>query len=308
MRFVLAFMSLCSASALAQSAGVPHLGWVRGGEAGTVEAVIGIPGAALVSRAEGIGSAERILIRPGSAMALVSMQEGAAAVARLDRLAQEDGVQPLPGALEHASIAAWSPMGARLILASAAESRVQVWQAEGEGLSLLRELPVAAERAAVSDSGEMLAQIDGVLYWIGESGAMQEVTRSLNGGFTFLAGTSSYAWLEDSGLWIAGGGETVFVPLPEVEGARLLASPVRGGLVLVEPHGESAVLSYWNGKGEKLGEWECPAAVSGVAATGAEGVLRLVTEGGGPVWMAEFGQASGRVFFVPRVQEGGDEQ
>jgi hypothetical protein len=237
-------------------------------------------------------------------MALVRTQEGEPAVVRLDRWMEDEGLQPLPGGLRDAAMAAWSPLGGKLVLVSAAESRVQVWQAKGEGLSLLRELPIAAERAAVSDSGEMLAQIDGVLYWIGESGAMQEVTRGLKGGFTFLAGTSNYAWIEDSGLWIAGSGETVHVSLPELEGggARLLASPVRGGLVLVERRGQSAVLSYWNGRGEKLGEWECPAAVTGVAATGSEGVLRLLADGEGPVWMAEFSQAGGRVFFVPRVQ------
>lgn len=301
--------SLC----LGQSTGLPQLGWVRGDEPGRYQRVVGVAGAAQVDGQAALAVFEVLSIRPRDGMAAVVLEDGAVALARLDGSTGEGALQRLPGALESPGLAAWSPSGDALLLAAPARQQLQIWKMEGADAALLREIPMAAESAAVSDGGgRILALADGVLYRMDEDGALLEVSRNA-AAFTFVAGGERYAWIEGSMLHLSGpGAEVQPVELEEQEnGVRLLASAGHGMLLLAESAGGEARLRLWNSEGELAGEWRCPAEITGMRASGVAGVLHLAAHGEGPVWMADLGAVQPSVFFVPRPAElqrqGGDQ-
>lgn len=295
-------------SAAGQTAGVPRLGWVIEESGAAVREALGIPGAAQLGPNREIPGVRMLVLRPGSGMALAVREDGQPVAGDLDSLAA-GSAQELEGAVLRPVLAVWSPLGKALLLASSSESRLQVWLQEGEGWRLERESALEAESAAVSDRGEVLARIDGVLYLLGADGSMREITREPGSRFTFLAGSSRYAWLEAGAVRLAGeNGAVAEIPLAERDGvARLLFSPVRGMLVVAEAREDETEVTLWTGEGMKQGEWICPATVTGITASGADGVVQLVVQGDGPAWMASFDHSGGRVFFVPRpAAEGGD--
>jgi len=301
-------LAVWAVSAKAQTAGVPRLGWVIEEGGAAVREAVGIPGAAQSGPNREIPGVRMLAIRPGSGTALAVREDGQPVAVDLDSLAA-GSAHELEGAVQRPDLAVWSPLGKALLLCSYSESRLQVWLQQGEGWRLERESALGAESAAVSDRGEVLARIDGVLYFLGTDGSMEEITREPGSRFTFLAGSGRYAWLEAGAARLAGeSGAMVEIPLTEKDGvARLLFSPVRGMLVVAESRDDRTELTSWSGEGLKQGEWICPATVMGITASGADGVVQLVVPGDGPAWMASFDQSGGRVFFVPRpAAEGGD--
>lgn len=304
---------LAGSVCLGQSTGLPHLGWVRGEEPGRYQRVVGVAGAAQMERQVEIAAFEVLAMRPGGGMAAVVLEDGAVAVARLDAPAEEGALQRLPGAVEAPGLAAWSPSGDALLLTSPARQQLQVWKMEGADAVLLREIPVEAESAAVSDGGSrILARAGGVLYRVDEDGSMLEVSRDA-AAFTFLGGAERYAWIEGLTLRLSASGEEVHLAeLEEQEnGVRLLASAGRGMLLLAESAAGEARLRLWNSRGELAGEWRCPAEITEVRPSGVAGVFHLVASGGGPVWLADLDAVEPSVFFVPRgearEQQGGEQ-
>lgn len=283
---------------LAQMPGLPGLGWVQGEEPGRYQRVVGIPGAAQLQ--EALPAAGLLAVRPGAGMAVRVSEEGVAAIARLDAAEEDRGGRVLPGAVKDVVLAAWSPSGDALLLAGA--GRAQVWRVSDDGTpELLREMELAADKAAVSDGGgQILARIEGVLYWMDADGSMMELSRDA-GAFTFIAGSRRYAWIEGSTLRLGGpGAEMAPVELEELEnGARLLASAGRGMLLLAESAAGESRLRLWDSAGDLAGEWRCPAEIAEIRAAGVAGVLHLAAQGRGPVWMADLGAVQPSVFFVP---------
>lgn len=311
----ISLLLICSACLLAQSAGLPRLGWVESGEPGRLLPVSGVAGAARLEEGAGMALAPHraAALQPaGSLAALVSI-EGAVHLTRIT----EDGDAPasvLSGAVESPHGLAWSPSGDVLLLIG--EDRLQVWTvSRGGGAGLLKEIPVAAEHAAVADGGgRVLARADGVLYLIEADGAMQPVSRQSRGSFTFLAGSQRFAWLEEDGLRIGGGwGEPEAAPF-SLDGdtvQRFIASSARHSLLLAESGAEGTVARLWTEQHGWAGQWHCPAQIHGLEPTGAAGVLRLVSHEPGPIWMADLGALRPSVFFVPAGQaqdaNGGDQ-
>lgn len=305
---ILAILTFCAAPVFAQSAAVPRIGWALGEEPGRIHEVVGIAGAAQLGPPLVLCDAKVLALRPGSNIAIVVRADGSAGLLRLRPGRQDAGWQVLDEAVSHADAAAWSPLGRALVLASAAAGRLQVWRVEEGRLRLAYELPVAAARAAVSDAGTVLAEIDGALSRIGPEGSMAEVSRRAAGPFTFLAGSERYAWLEDSVIRLEGGDDAPAVI--DLEGGedrkRMLFSLAEAPLGIVEAGAEGSLLTVWSGDARRLGQWEIPAAVTQVAAAGPGGVIQLLAPGG-PVWMASFDRAGGRVFFVPRSRQEEDD-
>lgn len=299
-----------AAAAFAQSASAPRLGWAFGDQPGRIHEVIGVPGAAQLAPAVTLCDAKIVALRPGSNMAAVVRADGSAGLLRLRPGRQDAGWQRLEEAVPDAETAVWSPLGSALLLASSSAGRLQVWRVDGGVLRLSHELPLAASRAAVSDAGTVLAEVEGVLHRAGPDGSMEAVSTRPAASFTFLAGSERYAWLEGSALRLEGGDQPpAAIGLDGGEDRPRLLFSLRGApLGMVEPGQAGSVLTVWNGNGEKQGEWTCPAAVDRLAASGLEGVVQLVTHEPGPVWMASFSEAGGRVFFVPGTGKEGEQQ
>lgn len=305
---ILPILTFCAAPVFAQSAAVPRIGWALGEEPGRIHEVVGIAGAAQLGTALALCDAKILALRPGSNIAIVVRADGSAGLLRLRPGRQDAGWEALDEAVSDADAAAWSPLGSALVLASASAARLQVWQVEDGRLRLSYERPLAAARAAVSDAGTVLAEIDGALYRIGADGSMAEVSQRAHGPFTFLAGSERYAWLEDSVIRLEGGDHAPAVI--DLEGGedrkRMLFSLAEAPLGVVEAGAEGSLLTVWSGDARRLGQWEIPAAVTQVAAAGPASVVQLVAPGG-PVWMASFEDSGGRVFFVPRIRQEEDD-
>lgn len=306
---------LAGAACLGQSPGIPELGWIRGEEPGRYQRVAGLAGAAQMLGEAVFTTSEVLAMRPGSGMAAVMLEDGAVALARLDAASEEQALQRLPGAVESPSLAVWSPSGDALLLASRERDLAQIWKMEGAEAVLMREVPLSAETAALSDGGgRILARIGGVLYLCGEEGAMVEVSRQAAGAFTFLAGSGRFAWIEGEVLRFGGGAaepEAIELGSPQEDVRRMLASAARGKLLLVEAGEGETRVRLWDAEGREEGEWLCPAAVEAVRPTGSAGVFHLAASSAGPAWMADLGAVQPSVFFVPRSQEpqrqGGDQ-
>jgi len=245
-------------------------------------------------------------------MAASVTEEGRVALYRLDS-AGEAAPRGLEPAVENPFEVKWSPSGDVLLVAGA--RAVQVWRVEENGTAeLLRETPVEAEDAAVSDGGALvLARSGGVLSLLGGEGSMQEVSREAQ-AFAFL-GADRFAWIEGRLLHLgSGAGSLAAAELEELPegGARLLAAAGRGRLLLVESAPGESRLRLWNGSGEMEGEWRCPAEIEALRTTGVAGVLHLAPRGGGPAWMADLGALQPSVFFIPENKKperhGGEEQ
>lgn len=298
---------LAGAACLGQSPGIPDLGWIRGEAPGRFQRIAGVAGAAQILGEAGLAATEVLALRPGSGMAAVMLDDGAVALARLDAASEEQAMQRLPGAVEAPSVAAWSPSGDVLLLASQERELVQVWKLEGSQAELMREVPLAAESAVVSDGGgRILARIGGVLYLYGEEGAMVEVSRQAAGAFTFLAGSGRFAWIEGEVLRFGGGAaepEAIELGSVQEDVRRMLASAGGAKLLLVEAGETQTRVRLWDAEGLEEGEWLCPAAVEAVRPTGSAGVFHLAARGEGPAWMADLGAVQPSVFFVPRSEE-----
>ncbi len=308
MRVISVFL-LCSSSLLAQSAGVPRLGWVEYGEPGRLLPVSGVAGAAQLDEgaAWNLAGHRIAALQPSGSLAVLASDDGAVLLARIG--AGETSAAPLEGAIESPRSVVWSPSGDALLAAGG--DRLQIWQISRSGQAALsREIPVSAEDAAVSDGGSLvLARMDGVLYLIAEDGAMQEVSRNARGPFTFLAGSRRFAWLESDGAKIGGDwGEPLTEPF-RLDGEtvqRFVASPAPRSLLLAESGGGGTVVQLWTEERGWSGHWRLPAHVQGFAPTGAPGVLRLLSFEPGPLWMADAGALQPSVFFVPAGQTAQD--
>lgn len=308
MRVISVFL-LCSSSLLAQSAGVPRLGWVEAGEPGRLLPVSGVAGAAQLdeSAAWNLAGHRIAALQPSGSLAVLASDDGAVLLARIG--GGETPAAPLEGAIEAPRSVAWSPSGDALLVAGG--DRLQIWKIPSGGqAALLREIPVSAEDAAVSDGGSLvLARMDGVLYLIAEDGAMQEVSRQASGPFTFLAGSRRFAWLESDGAKIGGDwGEPQTEPF-HLDGEtvqRFVASPAPRSLLLAESGGGGTVVQLWTEERGWSGQWRLPAHVQGFVPTGAPGVLRLLSSEPGPLWMADAGALQPAVFFVPAGQTAQD--
>ncbi|MGC8761168.1 MAG: hypothetical protein ACP5VC_14520 [Bryobacteraceae bacterium] len=251
-------------------------------------------------------NAEILAFRPGTNSALVVGADGAVGLLHLRPEEPDATWQALREAVHDPDIAAWSPCGDGLVLASAAEGRLQVWHIEDNFPKLAYELPLAPTRAAVSDAGTVLAEVDGALYTTGPDGSMRTVTAQAAGPFTFLAGSERYAWLDGGRLRMEGAGEApLTVGLPEgADPRRVLLLSIRGApLAAASPGDEGTLLTAWNESGEKIGQWQCPVAAARLWMAGPEGVVQLVSGDDGPVWMALFENTGARIFFVPRARE-----
>lgn len=302
-------------AALAQSASAPTMGWIPADDPGRYQDVLGIPGSSRLSPARALGPALRLLaIRPGSSRQLAAGPSGAAGLVDLGA-GSPDGFEPLPDGVAP-DLAAWSPAGRALLLSTSAGGRTQIWKETGRGLALAWDLPQAAPQAAVSDDGALLLlPAGGLLALYGEDGSSSIVGRSPGAPFTFLQGCRCFAFLEEAALVIRTPGSElarVDLPPPPEEGARLLASPAPGRLLVADssPASSSTTLRLFSGQGEPLGEWRCPSLTSAIRATGAPGLLHLVSPGPGALWLADFSGQEPRVFFVPprpeAPAEGGD--
>lgn len=307
-----AFLLLGAAVCLAQRPGAPGLGWIAGEEPGRYQRVSGIAGGALLDMEAEVAPGRLALIRPGSAMAVFVSVEGMAGLVRFEQAEPDARWQPIEGAVENATLAAWSPSGDALLLAG--EGRIQVWSFGRDAPALAREFALDALAAAVSDGGSrVLARTADALYLIDDSGGMQEVTRQPAEAFSFIAGSGRFAWIEGSMLHIAGAGawqEPVELG-EQAEGTRrLLASAAKGKLMLAESSGGESRLRLLSPEGATEGEWRIPAEVVALEATGMAGVLRLAAKEAGPVWMADLGAVEPSVFFVPRgegqTRQGGE--
>jgi len=306
---IAAIVTLCTSPLLAQSAGVPRLGWIPADPPGRLREVVGLPGAAQLGPPLSFGAARILSIRPDRNIAVALRPDGTVGILHLRPGVPDAAWQTLEGAVHDADVAAWSPLGHVLALGSVAEGRLQVWHIEVEDTpKLAYELPVTAGRAAVSDAGSVLAAMDGALYRVSADGAMQLVSPHVSGAVTFLAGSDRFAWVEDSGVWMQGrDGPPVRIVLPEGASTNgiLLASARGAPLLAAAPGPKETILASWNEHGEPVGQWRCPVSALGLAPSGQQGVFQLVTARTGPVWMAAFGDTGGRVFFVPaRVEEG----
>lgn len=306
-------MICLAAACLAQTPGIPGLGWIAGEEPGRYQRVTGLAGAAQLDAEVHLGPSRLLAVRPGGPAAISVSEEGSVYLVKFEAADDARGAA-LEGALEAPAVVAWSPSGDALLLAG--DGRIQVWRAGGGGLpSLLREFPFEAEAAAVSDGGaRVLARADGALYLLDEDGAIEPVSGGPAGAFTFLAGSPQFAWIENSALRLGGAGappeELELGELPEGS-RRLLAGAAPDKFLLVEPGVSETRLRVWNVQGAVEGEWRIPAEVTELHATGARGVVRLGTRGAGPVWMADLGAVQPSVFFVPRgerqARQGGEQ-
>lgn len=298
----------------AQTPGAPHLGWAPGQAPNSLARVAGLAGAALLEGEVQIPPHQQLVLRPGGNVAALVLEDGAAGLMQLDASAGGAVLQGLEGAVRGPDLVVWSPSGDALLLASAGVA--QIWKTrEGEAPALLKEMPLELDSAAVSDGGDRILALKGrTLYLLETDGSMQVLSREAAGPFTFLAGGARFVWAEPAGLRVgggAGGPEPLDGEEQEEEDARrLLASVTKGVLLVVKSGTDGSQLRLWNEDGGWVGEWHCPAPITGIQSTGAAGVLNLATDASGPLWMVDLGALRPSLFFVPRTAsqnaDGGD--
>lgn len=284
----------------------PSLGLVWLEADGSVRAIHGIEGAALLGRPLQAPPGRVLALHPSRRLALAATGDG------LALLAQSGGasLEPVTGTeiAQAVGFARFSPTGSALVTSSPeAEGRLAVWRLNPHGLSLEREHVQPAARAAVSDDGRrVLADTGEALLLIEADGSVREISRAAI-AFEFLADSPAFAVLEPGRLILElSSGDRIEAALENAPAAGWLASPASDVVLLVEPGEGRTRIAQFATDGRRMAMREVPATVTAVAATGEPGLMHLQTQGPGPLWMVRVAPGGSEVFFVPaETLEGG---
>lgn len=190
-RFVLAALA-CGLPLYAQAGvhtvGAPALGFVPGKDGASVQAVLGIPGAARFGSTLSLASVHAVFVAPGSNYVLAAQDNGEMSVGLLrPASAVADGIalMPIAGA-SGADVVAFSPTGYTAAIYAKASGSVQVLTGLPALPKVARTVAVAGvlTRLAVSDSAAQLvgATEDGHVVSLPDGA---ELSAEANGAFAF---------------------------------------------------------------------------------------------------------------------------
>lgn len=290
MKPIFASMILTAASVAAQTASGPVLAWTVDAASSSARTIYGVPGSSRQGDVLAIPAGVRILqLNPASSLSVALTGDNAAPVvydlADGSRTALE-GARPGPSA------AAWSSGGTALVLSYESAAWVQVFNLTGGSWKLAQEFASLAVRAAVSDDGTsvMLMQPDGLV--LHDASGIRKITADAVLDFTFLAGSSTTA-IQTAAKLKMGDQEIAVTP---VDGEAIYLGSVRGGRLAVVTGGGHVLML--DAAGQKLADANCGCKVTGLGSAGRPDTIRLLTDSGGPLWLADAGSEP-RVYFVP---------
>jgi hypothetical protein len=276
--------------AVAQTAGGPVLGWTPSASGQVLRAIYGVPGASRLGSERKIPAGFAALsLNPAVKMAAGRDADSGAAtlfdLETFDRTA-------LDGATGAPDLLVWSPMGTALALYDRSRQWAQLFVSDSGTFHLKSEMPAAADRIAVADSGQALLALHGDALSLYTPAGAAILAQSEVSGFTFLAGSDSPAYWSGGSITVG----AVSVPFAkESAESVLLASPLAGTLLAIRSGG--GIIVVLNGSGETAGEANCACSISGIEGLGRGGILRLVTDASGPLWAIS--AAEPRTFFIP---------
>ncbi len=288
------FVTLGLASAAAQTASGPVLGWTIGQDGHSVRTIFGVPGASRLGASAGLpDDLQNVKLNPANSLVFAVTSDGTPVIVDLDTLNLTRTA--LDQARTQPDLAIWSPSGTALALVYRGAQWVQVFTRQAGTFQLSSEYSAAADQAAVSDDGSALltASANGLSLY--QSGGATVLSGAPVSSFTFVAGSTVAAF------WTAGqltiGSQTL--PLPVDDGDSLfLNSPVSGRVVAVRAN--AGRVTTFDGSGLLIDDSPCNCVVAGIEALGRAGETWLRTSGDGPMWIADSGAT--RIFFVPVVQ------
>ncbi len=283
-------MILTAASVAAQTASGPVLAWTVDAASSSARTIYGVPGSSRQSDVLALPQGIRIFQLNPATSASVALT-GDAGVPVIYDLA-EGTRMALEGARPGPSTATWSGGGTALALSYRDASWVQVFSLSGGAWKLSQEFASLAVRAAVSDDGGsvLLMQPDGLV--LHDGSGIRRITADAVLDFTFLTGGATTAIQTVSKLML-GDHEIAMTP---VDGEAIYLGSVRGGRLTVVTGGGRVLML--DSAGQKLADTTCACKVTGLGSAGRPDTIRLLTDSGGPLWLADAGSEP-RVYFVP---------
>lgn len=284
-------IALLPIAAFAQEMTGPTLGWLATENGHGLQAIHGVAGAARLGpplewpAIDGPAGLSEVKLSPSGQRA-VALENGVPVF--LDLVTRQR--TPL-GATPAAHHKVWSPQGTALLLASRETGEVHTYVLRGATFHALTELTLAAEAYAISDDGASILAATGDDLLL-QSAQGSRVLGRKTSTFAFLAGTNLPLFAEGQELVI--GATRVGLPFA----ATVLASPAAGRILAIDR--DEGKLLWLDGQGAPLHEATCHCEIERMEPIGSVGMLRLVTNGSGPTWLAETSSESGRLFFVPK--------
>jgi len=304
-------------SRAAQSAewlGGPVIGFLTGEEPVQIRAILGVPGAAVAGEPlplpEGVS---RIRVAPGHRYAVLEFADSALPVI----VNLEEGGEPvgIAGAMTHADLLEFSPLGRSAVLYSATQQRLQVLTNLPREPRMVRELALAeAARIAVSDDGEWLivASSSGAVDFIAPDGRAVPAFQA--------AGLPVIAFLPNRLEAAVCDGERGEIHLlGDLDGAastRLLASGLSevSGIAPSPDGGTIIAVAAEPGRGWRIDvasgaarTFDLPARPEFLEALRVPGSFLISSRAGEPAWLLIPGDVETRAYFVPAVLKAGPE-
>lgn len=302
MRFSFPLTALAACLTLhAADAGLsgPVLG-LAGSRSGAVHPILGIPGAALVGDALGLGfAASSAAVSPAQNYVLaIDADTGIARVASIGR----NGVTAadLAGAVRRPSRILLSPLGSAAALVTA--DRVQIFSGLPGSPALLREVAASGfSFAALSDDGDLLVtgNAAGVSLFAGDAAAVQLNFPGAIAAAAFRTGSHDAVFAGSSLYLMSSLGANSAIPeglaLPDSDAAPAAAALTAGRALVAYPDGKLAAVDAASGAVEQA---TCNCTPSSLEWMGNGTLYRLNDLSRGPLMLVDAGSRLA-VWFVP---------
>ena len=297
----------------------PMLGFVNTPEGGEVRAILGIPGASILSPPLAIpAGVTNLYFAPGQKYAIVEGAAGASIGVLTFHTANPGPLIEISGAISQPDIVSFSPNGAAAVVYSASEGRLEVVSGLPATPQIAREissadLPNAVRLLALADDGVTLLEgaTNNSVYWLAVGAGPQLLATEgdleglafvpkLNNALIFDRNGGSLSLLQS--VKIAASNRSLVKGLTGLGGK--IGLQATAGSALITSAGSNHLYKI-NLQSSQLQDLQLPATATKLEPLRTSAKYLLSWQSGQPAWIVDTSGETGAVYFVPASVDAG---
>ena len=291
----------------------PILGFVFATDGSEVRAILGIPGASILSRALAIpAGVTNFSFAPGQKYAIVEGASGASIGVVTFPNANPGPFIEISGAITRPDIVSFSPNGAAAVVYSASEGRLEVLSGLPATPRIAREissseLPNSVRLLALADDGITLLEgaANSTVYWVAEGGGPQllETVGDLE-GMAFVPQSKDALVFDRNG-----GALSLLRSVNSAPSSRSLVDGLTGlgGKIALQVAAGRAIITSASAnhlwqidlQSLRVQDLQLPATATMLEPLRTPGKYLLSWQSGQPAWIVDTSGQTGAVYFVP---------